>query len=124
LRTISYRFRISRELDTVRYYMIKAADESELMGVVDYKEYHQLQDELHVYFESKQELEGIEFLNLFIKFQKVGSDCTLIRAKLTYRLVSTHLIDNVRHWMTGRFQLKMIMKGYAFNLKRKIEIWP
>lgn len=103
--------------------MTTAADESQLMGIVARKEYLPLQDELRVFFDPMQESEGIKFLKLFMRFQKVGRDCTHIHAKLTYRLLSTSLFDIVGHWMTDRFYLKYAMKGYAVNLKRKIEIW-
>ncbi len=103
--------------------MTKAADESQLMGIVAYREYQPLQDELHVFFDPMQKSKGIKFLKLFIRFQKVSSDCTRIYAKLTYRLISTNLIDIVGHWVTVRFQLKIIMIGYAVNLKKKIETW-
>lgn len=103
--------------------MTTAADESQLMGIVAYKEYQPLEDELRVFFDPMQESEGIKFLELFMRFHKLGSDCTHIHARLTYRLISTSLFDIFRHWMTGRFHLKYAMKGYAVNLKRKIETW-
>ena len=116
-----YRFIINRDPETVRHYMTKAADESRLMGIVDYSEYHATLDELHVFFDANQESEGIRFLNLFMRFQELSSDCTHIRVKLTYRLMSTQLVDMIRHHMSRRIQLKYIVKSYAINLKRKIE---
>lgn len=40
-----------RDIDTARYSMIKAAEESQLMGIAAYKEYEPLQDELYVFFD-------------------------------------------------------------------------
>lgn len=56
-----YRFIINRDRETVRSYMSKAAEESQLMGIVDYSEYHSTQDELRVFFDSGQESEASGF---------------------------------------------------------------